>query len=88
MVLERYLNSFTTLLVRSASPAEIMIPPIKPKKGNPPVNMCRKKLMLNQKAIPETVSAFLFIGSWNANLRNNMAICRTPKMKQNCIAAV
>ena len=63
MVLERYLNNFTTLLVRSASPAEIMIPPTKPKKDNPPVSMCRKKLMLNQKAMPETVSAFLFVDS-------------------------
>ena len=64
MVLERYLNSFTKLLVRSASPAEIMIPPIRPNQGMDSLtNMYKKLPKLNQKATPETVSAFLFSDS-------------------------
>jgi len=63
------------LLVIIISPTEIMSPARKP---NQPMvllaNMYRKKPALNQKVMPERVSAFLFNDSWRTNLKANMTI--------------
>ena len=48
------------------------------RKPNQPIvllaNMYRKKPALNQKVMPERVSAFLFNDSWRTNLKANMTI--------------
>jgi len=72
-----------------ATPKETTNPPIKPNQPTASlINICRKKLIVNQKATPEKVSAFLLKELWKTNRRTSITIWKTPKARQNCMAVV